>query len=66
VVIITSHIISELDDIVSKVMYLMDGKLHFYKPVSTIKQETKQPVLEQALANLLHIGFNNNLGNANT
>lgn len=66
VVIITSHIISELDDLVDKVMYLIEGKLHFYKPVTTIKQETKQPLLERALADLLHLGFNKIIANANS
>ncbi len=52
-VIITSHIISELEPLVSKVIYLIDGKLYFYKPVNIIKEETKESVLEKALASLL-------------
>jgi Cu-processing system ATP-binding protein len=53
IVIITSHIISELEPLVSKVIYLIDGKLYFYKPVQIIKEETKESVLEKALASLL-------------
>ncbi|MFY0672271.1 MAG: ABC transporter ATP-binding protein [Bacteroidia bacterium] len=53
IVIITSHIISELEPLVSKVIYLIDGKLYFYKPVHTIKEETKENILEKALASLL-------------
>lgn len=53
IVIITSHIISELEPLVSKVMYLIEGKLHFYKPVQSIKAETNHSVLEKALAMLL-------------
>ena len=52
-VIITSHIIGELDGLVSKVMYLIDGKLHFYKTVDEIKDNTHEYSLEKALAHVM-------------
>ena len=52
-VMITSHIISELDDLVDKVIYLIDGHLHFYRKVIDIKAESHQLGLEKALAHIL-------------
>lgn len=52
-VIITSHIISELDGMVSKVLYLIEGKLHFYQPVTAIKETTQHSILEKALASVM-------------
>lgn len=52
-VVITSHIIADLEEIVSRVMYLLDGKLYFYKPVEQLKSETNENRLEKALARIM-------------
>lgn len=65
-VIITSHIISELDELVSKVLYLIDGKLHFFKPVETIRQESHELLLEKALASIMITDHELRLSYANT
>jgi len=65
-VIITSHIISELDELVSKVMYLIEGQLHFYKPVESIKEQSSQTALEKALASLMLTDNELRLSYANT
>lgn len=52
-VMITSHIIGELDGLVSEVMYLIEGKLHFYRTVGEIKDQTHETTLEKALAHVM-------------
>ena len=52
-VIITSHILSELDEIINKVIYLQDGKLKFNKNINEIKEKTGEGKLSKAIANLI-------------
>ncbi len=49
-VLITSHILSDLDDLVTEVIYLQDGRLGFHKPLKTLKEETGEPRLSKAIA----------------
>ncbi|MBI3141766.1 MAG: ABC transporter ATP-binding protein [Bacteroidetes bacterium] len=48
-VIITSHVISELNGLVNKVMYMMEGRIHFYMGVQELVESTGQAQLEKAL-----------------
>ena len=52
-VLITSHILSELDDMVSQVIYMQDGKCCFHKSIEDIRLETKQEKLAKAIASLI-------------
>lgn len=52
-VLITSHILSELDDMVSQVIYMQDGKCCFHKSIQEIRLETKQEKLAKAIASLI-------------
>lgn len=52
-VLITSHVLSDLDDLVSQVIYMQDGKLCFHKSIEEIKIETKQDKLAKAIASLM-------------
>lgn len=52
-IIITSHILSELDDIINKVIYLQDGKLKFSKKITEIKESSGEEKLSKAIANLI-------------
>lgn len=52
-VLITSHILSELDDMVSQVIYMQEGKLCFHKSIEEIRMETKQEKLAKAIASLI-------------
>ncbi|NUM31249.1 MAG: ABC transporter ATP-binding protein [Bacteroidetes bacterium] len=56
-ILITSHILSELDEIINKVIYLQDGKLKFNKSIDEIKNHTGEGKLSKAIANLI---LNNN------
>jgi Cu-processing system ATP-binding protein len=52
-VMITSHILSELDDLVSQVIYMQDGKLCFHKTIEALKNETGEAKLSKAIANVM-------------
>jgi Cu-processing system ATP-binding protein len=52
-VLITSHILSELDDLVTQVMYMQDGKLRFHKTIRALQQETGEEKLNKAIASIM-------------
>jgi Cu-processing system ATP-binding protein len=52
-VLITSHIMSEVDEIADSVLYLFEGKVKFYKPLTQIKTETGEERLGRALTKIL-------------
>jgi Cu-processing system ATP-binding protein len=52
-VLITSHILSELDDLVTQVMYMQDGRLRFHKSIAALKQETGEDKLNKAIASIM-------------
>ena len=52
-VLITSHILSELDELASQVIYMNEGKLLFHKSLESIKTDTGQQRLSKAIATIL-------------
>jgi Cu-processing system ATP-binding protein len=52
-ILITSHVLSDLDDITSHVVYLQDGKLMFYKEVEELKLSTGEQKLNKVIATLM-------------
>lgn len=52
-VIITSHVLSDLDEIVTDVAYLMDGQTLFYKSLDQLKSETDETRLNRIIAQIL-------------
>ncbi len=51
--IITSHIMSDLDELATHVLYLVEGRVVFYKALSELKAETGQERLGRAIAYLM-------------
>lgn len=49
-VLITSHVLSELDDLVTQIIYMQDGKLLFQKSIDELKKDTGQKKLSKAIA----------------
>jgi len=49
-VLITSHILSDLDDIVTEIMYMQEGKLRFHKSLEQLKEDTGETRLSKAIA----------------
>lgn len=52
-VLITSHILSDLEDLCTHVVYLQEGKLIFYKDLPTLQQETREQKLSRAIAHFM-------------
>ena len=52
-ILITSHIMSEVDEIADSVLYLFEGRVKFYKPLEQIKDETGESRLGKALTKIL-------------
>ena len=52
-VLITSHILSELDDLVSQVIYMQDGKLCFHKTIDALREDTGESKLSKAISSVM-------------
>jgi len=52
-IVITSHVLSELDDLVTQLVYMQDGKVVFHKSLETLKVESGEQKISRAIANLL-------------
>lgn len=52
-VLITSHVLSELDDLITQIIYMQDGKLRFHKTIETLKEDTGELKLSKAIANIM-------------
>jgi len=52
-VLITSHILSELDDLVTQVIYMQDGRLVFHKTIEILLKETGEHKLARAIARVM-------------
>jgi Cu-processing system ATP-binding protein len=52
-VLITSHILSDLDDIVTEVIYMEDGQLRFHKSLNQLQEDTGEKKLSRAIAHVM-------------
>jgi Cu-processing system ATP-binding protein len=52
-ILISSHVLSELDDLITEVIYLQDGKLGFHKGLEQLKTETEETRLSKAIAKVM-------------
>lgn len=50
---ITSHILSELDDVVSEIIYMQEGKLLFHKSLEQLQADTGETKLAKAIAQIM-------------
>ena len=49
-VLITSHVLSELDDLVTEVFYMQEGRVLFHKKLDLLKEETGEHKLSKAIS----------------
>jgi Cu-processing system ATP-binding protein len=54
-VLITSHILSELDDLATQIIFLNEGKLKFHKSISDLRSETGEERLSKAIASVMKL-----------
>ncbi|NJL13207.1 MAG: ABC transporter ATP-binding protein [Microscillaceae bacterium] len=52
-ILITSHILSDLEDIITDIVYLQDGQLQFYKTWLRLQNETGEKRLNRAIAQVM-------------
>jgi Cu-processing system ATP-binding protein len=52
-VLITSHILSELDDLVTQVIYMQDCKLCFHKSIDELRSDTGETKLSKAISTVM-------------
>ncbi|RYY28123.1 MAG: ABC transporter ATP-binding protein [Chitinophagaceae bacterium] len=54
-ILITSHILSELDELVTQVIYMEEGKVHFHKNIDQLFKDTGEERLNKAIAHYMRI-----------
>ena len=55
-ILITSHVLSDLDELVSEVIYMQEGKPRFHKSLRVLKNETATDRLSAAIARVMAVG----------
>ncbi|MFN4254682.1 MAG: ABC transporter ATP-binding protein [Saprospiraceae bacterium] len=52
-ILLTSHILSDLEDVTTDVLYIMDGKIKLYQPIDALKSDTGEQRLNRAIASIM-------------
>ena len=52
-ILITSHILSDLDELTTHVMYLQEGRVQFFKGIAALREETGELKLGKAVAHIM-------------
>jgi Cu-processing system ATP-binding protein len=55
-VLLTSHVLSELEELVDDVIFLLEGRVEFQGSLRRLKETTGEPRLERAIARLMQRG----------
>ncbi|WP_088393363.1 ATP-binding cassette domain-containing protein [Flavobacterium davisii] len=49
-IIITSHILSELDDLITHIIFMQEGKIQFHNSMNELKNQTREEKMSKAIA----------------
>ena len=60
-ILITSHILSDLDELTTHVMYLQEGRMIFLKDIESLRKETGEDKLGKAIAGIMRGGKHESL-----
>jgi Cu-processing system ATP-binding protein len=52
-IIVSSHILSDLDELTTEMIYLFEGQVHFNNTIASLKQETSEKKLGKAIATMI-------------
>lgn len=52
-ILITSHLLSELDDMITQIIFMQEGKVHFHKTIDDLLQSTNEDKISKAVASIL-------------
>ncbi|GAA4442599.1 hypothetical protein GCM10023188_42500 [Pontibacter saemangeumensis] len=53
-ILITSHIMSEVEEVADEVMCLVDGSVKFYETIASLKKQTNEERLSKAIAKIMN------------
>ena len=52
-ILITSHLLSELDDMITQIIFMQDGKVHFHKTIKDLLESTGETKISKSIATIL-------------
>lgn len=52
-ILITSHLLSELDEMITQIIFMQDGKVHFHKTIADLLESTNEKKISKAIAKIL-------------
>lgn len=52
-ILITSHLLSELDDLITEIIFMQEGKVHFHQKIDDLKHDTNEDKISKAIAKIL-------------
>lgn len=52
-ILITSHLLSELDDMITQIIFMQDGKVHFHKTIKDLLESTGEAKISKSIATIL-------------
>jgi len=52
-ILITSHLLSELDDMITQIIFMQEGKIHFHKTIADLLESTAEVKISKAIAKIL-------------
>ncbi len=56
-ILITSHILSFVEEVSDEIVFLLEGKIYFKGSISELKSKTEQPDFEHAIASILSASY---------
>lgn len=55
-ILITSHLLSELDDLITEIIFMQEGTILFHKKIDALREETGEDKVSKAIAKILKNG----------
>lgn len=52
-ILVTSHILSDLEEMTTDILYIIDGKIKLFQPIDSLKAETGEQKLNRAIAGIM-------------
>lgn len=52
-IVTTSHILNDLDDVAHQVIYMMDGEIKFFKEIEVLRKQTSESKLNKIIASMI-------------
>ena len=52
-ILITSHLLSELDDLITQIIYMQDGTVNFHQTIADLLESTNEQKISKAIAKIL-------------